>query len=620
MINEIVEKIKLANDAYRSGSSIISDAEYDLLIEELTELDPENDLLNKVGHTIKDDSRKVKLPINMASMNKCKTLEEIFDWCKRKGIDANKNFVITPKYDGLSFCVNEETLQSSTRGDGVYGQKSDDHYKLIGNKLYDVDTISYSYGEVMMKKSTFLDKYSKDFANPRNLVAGLLNSKDVTEPLRDLLYIKYGGVIKKEYQNDFSKKSEILQHLNDRQEVKVPFEVTDLEGISEEKLSSLFKEWSEDFEIDGLIIEVDDLELQNSLGRETSTNNPSFARAYKSPDFEQTAETEIIGITWEISKQGLLKPVLHISPVKLDGVTISNVSGNNARFVKDMGLGISSKVLVKRSGFVIPIIYRVIEKVEFQYPYLQDERGEIDYMWNENGVELVTLYETEDQKFKKIVAFFEILEVDNVGEGVISQLWEHGYKTIHDILKLTPDVLSELEGFGKRKSVIVYNSIQKRIKDIPLSKLQHATGFFHGLGEKKLILLEHFETKPTIEEIVKIEGFATKSAESYLEGWDSFYEFISNLPVTILKTKKVEKLSDSMEGMVFVFTGVRDKSAEESILKMGGKIGSSVSKSTTHLVCKDPNSGSSKLEKAMSLGVRVISLEELHENFLNKSV
>ena len=83
MINEIVEKIKLANDAYRSGSSIISDAEYDLLIEELTALDPDNDLLNKVGHDIKDDSRKVKLPITMASMNKCKTLEEIFDWCKR---------------------------------------------------------------------------------------------------------------------------------------------------------------------------------------------------------------------------------------------------------------------------------------------------------------------------------------------------------------------------------------------------------------------------------------------------------------------------------------------------------------------------------------------------------
>jgi NAD-dependent DNA ligase len=620
MINEIIEKIKLANDAYRSGPEIISDAEYDLLIEELTALDPDNDLLNKVGHDIKDDSRKVKLPITMASMNKCKTLEEIFDWCKRKGIDTKQNFVITPKYDGLSFCVNEETLQSSTRGDGVYGQKSDDHYKLIGNKLYDVDTINFSYGEVMMKKSTFLEKYSMDFANPRNLVSGILNSKDATEPLKDLLYIKYGGVIKKEYQNDFSKKSEILQHLNDRQEVKVPFEVTDLEGISEEKLSSLFKEWSEDFEIDGLIIEVDDLELQNSLGRETSTNNPSFARAYKSPDFEQTAETEIIGITWEISKQGLLKPVLHIRPVKLDGVTISNVSGNNARFVKDMGLGISSKVLVKRSGFVIPIIYRVIEKVEFQYPQLQDERGEIDYMWNENGVELVTLYETEDQKFKKIVAFFEILEVDNVGEGVISQLWDHGYKTIHDILKLTPDVLSELEGFGKRKSVIVYNSIQKRIKDIPLSKLQHATGFFTGLGEKKLILLEHFETKPTIEEIVKIEGFAKKSAESYLEGLDKFYEFISDLPVTILKTEKVEKLSDSMEGMVFVFTGVRDKSAEESILKMGGKIGSSVSKLTTHLVCKDPNSGSSKLEKAISLGVKVISIEELHELFLNQSV
>ena len=307
---------------------------------------------------------------------------------------------------------------------------------------------------------------------------------------------------------------------------------------------------------------------------------------------------------------------MNIKPIEIDGIKISRCTGNNAKFMAINNLGINSVVKILRSGGVIPKLVEVIHATGFQLPVIEG----VEIGWNENGVELIALTETDDQKIKQLISFFEILGVDNVGEGVISQLWDHGYKTIHDILKLTPDVLSELEGFGKRKSVIVYNSIQKRVKDIPLSKLQHATGFFTGLGEKKLILLEHFETKPTIEEIVKIEGFAKKSAESYLEGLDKFYEFISDLPVTILKTEKVEKLSDSMEGMVFVFTGVRDKSAEESILKMGGKIGSSVSKLTTHLVCKDPNSGSSKLEKAMSLGVKVISIEELHELFLNQSV
>ena len=616
MIQELVNKISAANQAYRLGKPVMSDSQYDILVDELKSLDPHNSILTQVGHVVTDESRKRKLPIEMASMNKVKTMDEISDWCRLKGINTNQTVVITPKYDGLSLCVNELTGEAWTRGDGEFGQNSDEHYKLIGNHLENLPQpwpkaggFQFTYGEVMMPKKVFVDKYSVDYANPRNLVAGLLNSKEVTGPLKDTVYIKYGAVVESEFEGHYTTKSDLLKALNDGQEIKVPFKVISIKELTHEILFDLFKSWSQDFEIDGLIIEVDFLQTQDQLGRETSSNNPCWARAYKSPDFEQVAETTITGISWNISKQGFLKPTLHVQPVKLDGVTISNVTGNNARFVKDLGLGTGAKVLIKRSGMVIPIIYDVVEKVDFQMPNVPN----ID--WNENGVELMTLTETDEQRFKQTVSFFEILEVDNVGEGVVKQLWEAGFDSVKAILELTPDKLSKLEGFGKRKAMIVYNSIQSKIKDVQLSKLQHATGFFKGLGSKKLALLEHFETKPTLDEVISIEGFAQTSAESYLESYDKFFTFVKELPVTIAKKVEPVKVSNDLDGMTFVFTGVRRADLEEVIESRGGKIGSGVSKNTTHLVMKSVGSGSSKEKKAIELGVKIMTVTDL-ENLL----
>lgn len=616
MIQELVNKISAANQAYRLGKPVMSDSQYDILVDELKSLDPHNSILTQVGHVVTDESRKRKLPIEMASMNKVKTMDEISDWCRLKGINTNQTVVITPKYDGLSLCVNELTGEAWTRGDGEFGQKSDEHYKLIGNHLENLPQpwpkaggFQFTYGEVMMPKKVFVDKYSVDYANPRNLVAGLLNSKEVTEPLKDTVFIKYGAVVESEFEGHYTTKSDLLKALNDGQEIKVPFKVISIKDLTHEILFDLFKSWSQDFEIDGLIIEVDFLQTQEQLGRETSSNNPCWARAYKSPDFEQVAETTITGISWNISKQGFLKPTLHVQPVKLDGVTISNVTGNNARFVKDLGLGTGAKVLIKRSGMVIPIIYDVVEKVDFQMPNVPN----ID--WNENGVELMTLTETDEQRFKQTVSFFEILEVDNVGEGVVKQLWDAGFDSVKAILELTPDKLSKLEGFGKRKAMIVYNSIQSKIKDVQLSKLQHATGFFKGLGSKKLALLEHFETKPTLDEVISIEGFAETSAESYLESYDKFFTFVKELPITIAKKVEAVKVSNDLDGMTFVFTGVRRADLEEVIESRGGKIGSGVSKNTTHLVMKAVGSGSSKEKKAIELGVEIMTVSDL-ENLL----
>ena len=603
MINELKEKIVKANEAYRIGEPIMSDKDYDQLVEELELLSPNDDVLTKVGHVVADETRKSKLPIEMASMNKIKSMNDINDWCRLKNITSHNFVIITPKYDGLSLCVNETTSEAFTRGDGTYGQKSNEHYSRIGNHLSGTN-FSFTYGEVMMSKKTFLEKYSIDFANPRNLVAGLLNSKEATDALKDCDYIKYGSI---QSRNMFQSKKQILDELNSGQSVKVPYHICRISDITEELLINLFHEYSIDYEIDGLIIEINDLNTQITLGRETSSNNPVWARAFKHPSFEQSAETEIIGISWNISKQGYLKPTLHISPVKLDGVTVSNVTGNNARFVKDMGIGVGAKVIVKRSGMVIPIIADVIETVEFQMPDVDN----ID--WNENGVELVTLTETDDQKLKKNISFFEILEADNVSEGVITQLWDAGYKTISDILNLTTSDLEKIDRFGKRKAKIVHDSIQKSVTNVSLSKLQHATGIFKGLGSKKLLLLEDFVTKPTVDQVMSIEGFAEISAKSYVDSYDEFFNFIKDLPIKISEKVEVVKTGSDLDGKQFVFTGVRRKDLEEVIVSRGGVIGGSVSKNTTHLVMKEKGSGSSKETKAVSLGVTILTVEELED-------
>lgn len=617
MIEELVEKIKLANVKYRLGKPIISDLQYDILIEELKLLDPHNEILSKVGHEILDESRKSLLPIDMASMSKTKSMEDIDDWCRLKGISKSEIVIITPKFDGLSLCVNEPTSEAWTRGNGEFGQKSNEHYKIIGNHLYEDVHIygnpfvpiefDFTYGEVMMSKKTFMDKYSMDFANPRNLVAGLLNSPDPRQSLTDCNYIKYGGITSKSFVPNT--KQEILDKLNEHQKVKVQYHLCKISDLTEELLISLFHKFGTEYEIDGLIIEINNLSLQNILGRENSSNNPVWARAFKHVSFEQSAESEVIGISWNISKQGLLKPILHINPVKLDGVTVSNVTGNNARFVKDMGLGIGAKVIVRRSGMVIPIIAEILTKVDFIEPTIEG----VEIGWNEAGIELVTLEETEEQRFKQVVSFFEILEADNFGEGVIKQLWENGHKSVKDILNLTTTDLEKISRFGKRKAQIVFNSIKKSTSNVSLSKLQHATGIFKNLGSKKLILLEHFNKKPTIEQIMDIEGFAEISAQSYINGYDKFFDFIKDLPITIQEKVESIKISNDLDGMNFVFTGVRRSDLEDIIESRGGKIGSGVSKTTTHLVMKEVGSGSSKEKKAIALGVKIINVEQLEK-------
>lgn len=624
-IKSLVSELEVLNKHYRLGNPLVPDSVYDQKVDLLMSLDPDNDYLNRVGISIPDsDSRKSKLPIEMASMNKCKTLDDLKNWARLKGISLDETMILSAKLDGLSFCVDETNYSSAfSRGDGVYGQYSLDHYKLISNKSTNnlanelgIKTSVYSYGEVIMRRETFTEKYSKDFANARNLVGGQINSKDVTEILKDCNYIRYGleGYT-------FTHKSKLFEFLNKNQDQKIPYLLTTINYIIEnggdKYLVDVFKKWNTDYVIDGLIIEVDNQEIAKKLGRETSSKNPGWARAYKG-DFEEVKETRVRGIEWNISKQGYMKPIVKLDPINLDGVTVSNVTANNASFVKQLGIGTDSIVKIKRSGMVIPLIVDVVKKTTCELPTNCSSCNH-NLVWNESEIELVCLNKNcSGQQIKRIISFFDILDVKNVSEGICIQLYNSGYDTIHKICAMSKDDMLKLDGFAKRKSDIVFDAIHNKLKGVELSKLQHASGLFGMLGSKKLLLLEDLSKLylitnklPSTDEIIERDGFSDISANDFISGLTEFKKFINDLPFTLVSKKKVEATSSELSGKVFVFTGVRDKQLEEVIVSKGGKIGSGVSKTTTHLIVKSIGSGSSKEKKAMELGITIKSIDEI---------
>lgn len=604
------------NEAYRKGKPVISDQEYDSLMEELEKLSPNDELLNKVGLEVMDDDRKERLPIIMASMNKIKTIEALLKWARLKDIPLTTEVVLTGKYDGLSLCAKELSKKAWTRGDGIFGQRSDYHFSHIIKRSEKISNILngkqveefISFGEAIMSRQNF-EKYSDSYSNPRNLVSGILNKKDANADfLKDVEYIRYGAI----GDFDFKKKSELLDHLNSFQPVKVDYIVTTIADLTEPYLKKVYTDWNKEYELDGIIVEVNDLEYQEELGRETSSNNPVFARAYKG-NFEELKLTTVLGITWNVSKQGYLKPIIQVDPINLDGVVVSNVTGNNARYIQEMGIGVGSEVWVKRSGMVIPLIVKVEKSTPVNLPSKCTScSGEVE--WNENDIELMCPdIMCSGQRLRRNISFFRTLDVENVSEGVVTQLYDAGYDTIEKILSMSQEDLLEIDRFGKRKAEIVHTAIHSKLSNVPLSKLQHATGLFKMLGSKKLALLEHFESKPSVNEIINIDGFSDKSAQAYIDAYDSFNEFIKDLPITVSRTEKIEPTSNELQDKVFVFTGVRDKEAEEVIVSKGGKVGSGVNKKTNYLVVKSKGSGSSKETKALSLGVEILTLEELKE-------
>ena len=610
---EIKEILNEANKAYRltGDDSGLSDAEYDYLLD----LVEDDSFKNKVGVEI--ERNKIDLAVPMGSLNKIKSYEEILSWCDSKKIPLSTEICITPKFDGLSLLVEFENgayKSAATRGDGVTGQDVSEHfrYTTVGKIQMPPDFSGFLIGETIMREQVFADKYAGKFKNPRNMVAGLLSRKQISKELEDINFIAFSV-----RNMEFDRKSEELQYCNQHINRHFNYQLQ----IITEKIGSLKDEWlkkvfesEKEFQCDGLVVEVNEVDFQEQLGRETNSLNPAYARAWK-PESDDARPSKVLGITWQVSKNGNQKPVVQIEPLELGGVTISNVTGINAKFVKENGIAPGAIVSVIRSGDVIPKIINVVYSVGGDVLPAGCSSCGGPIKWNDNEVELYCdNIHCSDKKVSENTDFFKILGIDEVGEGIIKQFFEAGYTDVADILNLGESEMLALDGFKERKAEKVYSSIHAGLSNVPLPKIQHASNLFKGLGSRKLEPLAMYDSAdkcPSFDEVVAIEGYSDITANAYLEGFPKFWEWLARLPVTIAAYEKPAE--GVYTGKSFVFTGFRSPEMEAQILALGGKMTSSVSKNTFALVMKKKGSGSSKEKKAVSLGLEIYEKEELEK-------
>lgn len=612
---ELEKQIKEANKFYRAGNPIMEDQGYDALIDLLKQNYPDSKLF-KVSILEKAESRKVKLPVPMFSLEKKKSVEEINGWLEGLGIDDDVLLIITPKYDGCSGCYDHGTKKGYTRGDGVEGQNITEHFSHLLD--YECNhTPHIAVGEIIMKRSVFERRYKGKYKTARNMVAGVLNREEVDpQVLEDIDFVQYGvgdGLGDK-----------LLQIDSD-----VPYFAVRRSGITQQLLDDLYKEWSVDYVIDGLVIDINSGDLRKNFGR-LPNNNPAYAVAYKNPAWLSNYTTTVLDIEFNISKQGKLKPVIIIEPVDIDGVIVSRVTGYNAKYLLDNNIAKDSEIEIVRSGEVIPkhtktLFYNSEEVFELMDSLVECPVCGGLVKWDATNTELVCVNQKcEGRLLSKLEHFFSTIGVEDFARPSIEQLYKQGYTTIESILKIRKTDLCNIEGWGETSATNLLNQFDKlKNEGVCLAKKLHALDLFDGvLGEKTIqLILDNLGMElPTVSVLCGIKGVAETTAKAFMTGFN-MYTLLGHhhLPIrtTYVETPKKEAVGDSCKGMKVCFTGVRSQQAEDLITSNSGEVVSGVSKTTTHLIVKDMSDDvlkSGKAVKAKSLEIEIISLED----FLNK--
>ena len=616
----------LSEVGYWEGTEM-TDIMYDYIFYKYRNEYPTNQFFYKVGKSDAGYGEEVDLSEWPAG-----SMEEI------KEGDLNKwkikaPYLISAKLDGCSlvlFYKNGYLDKASTRGDGLKGFDVTRHVCNIKSIPFQFpdgqrDTVIIR-GELIISKDNWPkckaeleERFGKSFANARNTIAGFLNSKTTNHVI-----MKYATFLAYAINNDHDEEQKFI----DLQEYGflVPTHATyNYNEFDEDTLKERIKAIKDTYiyECDGVILSLIDHSLLP--GYETNSLNPRYSRKYKVGMADEAKYTTVKNIRWQITKDALLKPVLEIEPITLDGATVSNVTANNYSTVKSLGLGVGAKIRVKRSGMVIPYLEEVIE------PAIVTAEPDLPYMLTDSGVEAVYVGEDPDIWFEvnlqKLVFATKALDIDQAADGNLRKISDDFYQTTDaymnflDLVGMSESSIVSIIGKNGHK---LYKSLHERIKNITEPELFDALGTFgRGIGKTKLqkIFDAYGHLAPSKQEILALEGFSDITANqifSFQAQYLATKELLNKYSeICIMEAPKVELKSTKYADYHVCFTGVRSEELCRIITENGGIATENWNKSVNLLVAKDPNSSSGKAKKAREHGIRIISLEEAKEIFLD---
>ena len=612
---DVLHKMKLYLDNlyYNEGKDTgLSDYQYDLLKDIIKYRDP--NYVVPVGAKIREHDNRSKLPFWLGSMDKLKPEDkiEIANWITKNNA---KEYIVEDKLDGISclITIKNGNIKLYTRGDGIVGADISYLAPYFDSIPKNIGNISLNIrGELIMPIDIFNKKYSKEYSNPRNMVAGRIGGKKIRDGIRDIKFIAYeivdDGMLDKPADQISKLKRLGFETVNYSLIKKIDI-LTLMEILVSRKNNNIF-------EIDGLIIQANKNYERNVDG------NPKYAFAFKMRLSDNIKETKVIEVLWNISKWGQLKPRIEIEPVNLGGVKISYTTGFNGKYVYENNIGEGAIIKITRSGDVIPYIVEVVKQAD------NPDMPDIPWKWNDTKVDIITEDFGEMMCIKLIHSFFEKLGIKHLGEKTIQKMYENGLDTIIKIISADKERIESVDGIASKGAERIYEGIQKGLVNLQVPNVLGASGIFgFGMGTKKINRL--FEEYPNIlteykfisrelltEKILKIEGFSDKTTKNIIKNieWaDKFIYVFSNFA----NFAKKNIINDSMKNIKVVFSGFRDKKLAEDVVARGGKVVSSISKNTTLLVVSNKNEqNTDKVKKAKELNIGILSKEE----FLNKYI
>lgn len=645
-ISELRELIKYHNDRYyNQDDPEISDFEYDALQRELRKLESEYpELASSDSPTVNVGGNRNVMFTPVLHNVRMESLQDVFSYDEVNGfVDRiasgveNAEFCVEKKIDGLSVSLeysNGSFVRGSTRGDGNVGENVTDNLMTVKSIP---KTISFLgdlevRGEVYMSHSSFnslIERQEnlgeKTFKNPRNAAAGSLRQKDssITKE-RDLDIFCFN--IQSVSDKTFKSHSETLEFLMSQGFPVIPdFKVCKNydEIISEIKNIGNGRGQLE-YDIDGVVIKLNDLEARKKLG--STSKYPRWAVAYKFPPEEK--ETVIRDIEITVGRTGALTPTAVFDSVTLAGTTVSRAILHNEDFINDMNINIGDTVIVRKAGDIIPEVLSLVKKGEnvgtYKMPSFCPSCGAKVFRDDEAAIRC-TNPDCPAQLLRNLIHFAsrDAMDIEGLGPAVVELLVNTNLISREvDIFTLSVDDIKSLERMGEKSAENLINAIEKS-KSNDLSKLLFAFGIRHVGAKAAKTLSEYFGDidgimNASVEELTDIEGVGAVLAESIKDYFsnDATVEMINNLKELGVNTKSLtEKLDNRFEGKTFVITGTLDgysrNEMTELIEKYSGKVSGSVSKKTDYLLAGED--GGSKLTKAHSLGVKIITLDEILE-------
>ncbi len=632
---------------YVENDNEISDDEYDKLMRELEEIESVYPALktpdsptSRVGGSAEGQFESVRHAVRMESLQDAFSFEEIRDFDRRvKSVCPNAKYVVEPKIDGLSVSLEYRDsvfVLGSTRGDGDVGENVTANLRTVRSiplKIKDELPLLEVRGETYMPRSVFaglVEKQDADgekpFKNPRNAAAGSLRQKDPKVTSKRMLDIFVFNIQRIEGKTLTSHK-ESLDYIKSLGFKTVPF-YTLCDTIDEvvgeiKKIGEMRNSLS--FDIDGAVVKVNDFSDRVKLG--STAKFPKWAAAFKYPPEEK--ETTLLDIEISVGRTGVLTPTAVFSPVLLAGSTVERATLHNEDYIKEKGLCIGDRVVVRKAGDIIPEILKVSyhkpDSIQFEMPSVCPAcKNPVVREAGEAAVRCVNP-ECPAQTVRNLIHFCsrDAMDIEGMGEANVELFVSKGLiNGIYDIYTLKIEDITALDGFKEKSAQNIINAIENS-KSKGLACFLYALGIRH-IGQKaaKLICTKYKNINDVMNaeesDFMTIDGFGGVMAQSIAEfmsrpGTHDLIEKLSQLGVDMTAE---DILSDArFAGQTFVLTGTLEKytrdEASAVIEKFGGKTSSSVSKKTSYVLAGE--SAGSKLKKANELGVKVIGEDEFEE-------